>query len=325
MQQFFIVLDQLIGFAVMLAIGFICIKTRVYGEKALEGMCQLILKVGIPTLVFANAVSGTTRADLIDSFAVIIMTVVMYALLITLFWLLAKVMRLPGERGRIFQGGFVFGNAGFIGLPLVLALFPGKGALYFALMSVVDQCLLWTYGVWITRPKANRVSRADERPAASWGRRLLSFVSPALVAVFAALALIIAGVPVPEQVLSPLHTVGAVSTPLSMIYIGGLFALRDWTGILRRYELYVGIAVKMLLFPILFYNLFTVVPPMLGLGVIAPDMVHTMTLISGLPTMTALVMFAERERNMPEYAIGLVLITTLASLFTLTAVSYVVF
>ncbi|PJM74980.1 AEC family transporter [Bifidobacterium simiarum] len=325
MQQFFIVLDQLIGFAVMLVIGFICIKAHVYGQKALDGMCQLILKVGIPTLVFANAVSGTTRDDLVASFAVIVMTVVMYALLIGLFRLLAVVLRLPGERGRIFQGGFIFGNAGFIGLPLALALFPGRGALYFALMSVVDQCLLWTYGVWITKPLANRSSRADERPATSWGQRLLSFVSPALVAVFLALAIIIAGIPVPQQVLSPLHTVGAVSTPLSMIYIGGLFALRDWTPILRKYELYVGIAVKMLAFPIMFYYLFTLVPPMLGLGRIAPDMVHMMTLMSGLPTMSALVMFAERERNMPEYAIGLVLITTLASLFTLTAVSYVVF
>ena len=36
-------------------------------------------------------------------------------------------------------------------------------------------------------------------------------------------------------------------------------------------------------------------------------------------------MFAERERNMPEYAVGLVLVTTVASLLTLTGVSYVVF
>lgn len=51
-----------------------------------------------------------------------------------------------------------------------------------------------------------------------------------------------------------------------MIYLGGLFVLRDWAGVLKRYELYVGIVVKMVLFPIAFHALLVAVPPMLGLG-----------------------------------------------------------
>ena len=29
-----------------------------------------------------------------------------------------------------------------------MALWPQNGAIYVALMSIVDQTLLWTYGVW---------------------------------------------------------------------------------------------------------------------------------------------------------------------------------
>ena len=325
MQQFGIVLEQMIGMAVMMIVGYICVRTKVLGEAALNGVCAFILKAGIPLLVFSNAVSGTTRADLIGSDAIIAMTLVMYALLISLFTLLSYVLRVKRERGRMFRGCFAFGNAGFIGLPLILALFPGKGALYFALMSIVDQFLLWTYGVWTCKKVDDRQSIADERPAHGWLDRLSPLVSPALIAVVLAVVLILAGVTIPDVVLTPLKTLGSTASPLSMVYLGGLFAIRDWTGILRKYELYVGITVKMLAFPVGFYALLTFVPPLLGLGTANPDMVHMMTLVSGLPTMSSMVMFAEREHNQPEYAIGMVLVTTVASLFTLTAVSFLVF
>ena len=38
MEQFTVVLDQLIGFAIMLVIGYICVRCRIYGEKALDGI-----------------------------------------------------------------------------------------------------------------------------------------------------------------------------------------------------------------------------------------------------------------------------------------------
>lgn len=321
MEQFTVVLDQLIGFAIMLVIGYICVRCKVYGEKALEGICQLILKVGIPLMVFSNATAGATRDDLFESGIILVFQAVMYVLLISSTWLIAKVMRLPVDRGHIFQAAFIFGNVGFIGLPLLIALFPERGALFYSLMALLDQFLMWTYGVWLTRSEQTR----RERPAASLAQQLRGLLSPGLVSVIVSLLVILIGIPIPEDINTPLHTVGSISTPLSLMYIGGLFALRDWKTTLKQPEVYVGIVVKMLIIPIVLFALLTFVPPMLGLGAMNADMVHAVTVVCAMPTMTALVMFAERERNMPEYAVGLVLVTTVASLLTLTGVSYVVF
>ena len=321
MEQFTVVLDQLIGFAIMLVIGYICVRCRVYGEKALEGICQLILKVGIPLMVFSNATAGATRSDLFESGIILVFQAVMYVLLISSTWLIAKVMRLPVDRGHMFQAAFIFGNVGFIGLPLLIALFPERGALFYSLMALLDQFLMWTYGVWLTRSEQTR----RERPAASLAQQLRGLLSPGLVSVIVSLLVLQIGIPIPEDINTPLHTVGSISTPLSLMYIGGLFALRDWKTTLKQPEVYVGIVVKMLIIPIVLFALLTFVPPMLGLGAMNADMVHAVTVVCAMPTMTALVMFAERERNMPEYAVGLVLVTTVASLLTLTGVSYVVF
>ena len=40
-----------------------------------------------------------------------------------------------------------------------------------------------------------------------------------------ALILILLGVKVPDIILKPLHTIGNMATPMSLIYLGGLFAL----------------------------------------------------------------------------------------------------
>lgn len=169
MEQFTVVLDQLIGFAIMLVIGYICIRCKVYGQKALDGICQLILKVGIPLMVFSNATAGATRADLFDSGIILVFQAVMYVLLVSSTWLIAKVMRLQVDRGHMFQAAFIFGNVGFIGLPLLIALFPERGALFYSLMALLDQLLMWTYGVWLTRSSGPAASGPPRRWSSSCG------------------------------------------------------------------------------------------------------------------------------------------------------------
>jgi len=152
MGQFGVMIGQLVGFLIMLMVGYGCVRLRFYGQTALDGMCSLLLNVLIPVLVFSNAVDGADRAQLASNWGVMLLTAVMYALLILVFWLVAELLRLKGSRSHVFQASLIFGNAGFIGIPLIMALWPQNGAIYVALMSIIDQTLLWTYGVWLCEP-----------------------------------------------------------------------------------------------------------------------------------------------------------------------------
>lgn len=55
-----------------------------------------------PVLVFSNAVDGADRAQLAANWGVMLLTAVMYALLILVFWLVAKLLRLKGSRSHVF-------------------------------------------------------------------------------------------------------------------------------------------------------------------------------------------------------------------------------
>lgn len=234
MGQFAIMVGQLVGFFIMLMVGYGCVRLRFYGQTALDGMCSLLLNVLIPLLVFSNAMAGADRAQVEANWGAMLLTAVMYALLILVFRLVAWALRLKGSRSHVFQAALIFGNAGFIGIPIIMALWPHEGAIYVALMSIVDQTLLWTYGVWLCEPvpEPGTVASPD---AAGWPtlglrvRNLLGrFVNPAFIGVMLALVLIMLGVRIPSIVLTPLRTIGGMATPMSLIYLGGLFALTKW-------------------------------------------------------------------------------------------------
>lgn len=176
MQQFSVVLNQLIGMGVMLSVGAVCVRTKLLNEESLQGICRLILNVGIPMLVFSNAISGTTRADLFASAAIIGITILLYALLIASMWLLAKLLRLPGERGRMFQGAFVFGNAGFIRLAAGSGIVPETWRIVFR-ADVADRSALFSGPTAYGSPSRVRIGRAFCRTSIRrhhWGRSSLA-------------------------------------------------------------------------------------------------------------------------------------------------------
>ena len=133
-----------------------------------------------------------------------------------------------------------------------------------------------------------------------------------------AIVLILAGIGLPNVLETSLLTVGRAATPLSLLYLGGLIYYTDWSVGAKTKDLYAGIATKMLLFPVAF---FLVARSLCG----DLEMVQAATLIAALPTMAAVAMFAQSNRNHGDYALSMVLLTTVACLGTMTIVSYLMF
>lgn len=181
------------------------------------------------------------------------------------------------------------------------------GGIYVTLMSMIDQFFLWTYGVYLTTPQ-------EKELALSWK----NFINPALVAVVAAIICLAVGITLPTPVEDAFLTIGHGATPLALLYLGGLLYFSHWQVAAKSVKLYIGMAVKLLVFPVAFYY----VASLLCANHAA---VQAMALIAALPTMTVIAMFAEKHQNESDFTLGTVLIMTVISLFTLTIVSYLIF
>ena len=139
MGEFSVILQQLLSFLIMLVIGYAASRTSIMSRNFLDGLSGLILKVLLPVNIFANALNGTSRAELLSCWPILLLSAGMYAGLISVFAVVSRLIVSEREKRRIFQAAMVFGNAGFLGIPLLLALYPARGAIFIALMSIIDQ------------------------------------------------------------------------------------------------------------------------------------------------------------------------------------------
>mgnify|MGYP000190558150 CR=1 FL=1 len=165
MDYFSIVLGQIIGFVIYILIGIIGVRMGVLTPRSLGVLSQFITKISLPLLLFTNTLNGATREQFIGDLPVVAATALMYILLYPLCRLLARIFGLTGNENHVYRACSMFGNIGFMGIPIVAAVFPEHGMLYIALFTVVDQLLLWTVGVNLTAPTDKENCYVHRQPA----------------------------------------------------------------------------------------------------------------------------------------------------------------
>ncbi len=309
MDQFFTVLTQIGIFLILIALGVAAVKTKILDEHSLGSVSKVIMRMALPAYIFINTAEGATRAGLAASLMVIPLAIALYLLLFLLSLALGRVFRLSGNRNRVFRAIGIFGNVGFMGIPLVVELYPDTALLYISLFTILDQLLFWTYGVSLTRPAGKRREGRRFSPAG-----LKNLLSPALIAIAAATVLVLLEVRLPYVLSATLNRLGSASMPLSLLYIGGMLSMTDVRPVLKCWELYGEILLKMVALPLAFYAV------QRGIGV-AADMAGTLSFLAGLPAINLVAMLAKQNGSEGDYAVCAVMMTTLACLVTLPLVS----
>lgn len=307
MDQFFIVLNQIGIFLILIIFGVLAVKFGILDEHSLGSVSKLVMRMALPAYIFINTAEGATRQGLAESLLVIPLAALLYLMLFLLARLLEKVFHLSGNRSRVFRAVVMFGNVGFMGIPLVVELYPDTALLYISLFTILDQGLFWTYGVSLTKP----VSDQKEKVSA---KNLKNLLSPALVAIVAATVLVLLNLHLPKLLVTTLTKLGTASMPLSLLYIGGMLSMTDVRKVLRCGELYAEIGLKMLVLPLVYFLVMKLLQ-------VPTDMAGTMTFLTGLPAINMVAMLAKNNGSDGDYAVCAVMMTTLACLVTLPLVS----
>ena len=199
----------------------------------------------------------------------------------------------------------MFGNTGFMGIPLITSLYPKQGGLYIAMFTVIDQLVIWTLGMYLTSPE-----NSDQQEK-SVAKNLKLMINPSTVAILIGVVVVLTGLKLPSFIDAALTAAGSAASPLAMIYLGGAFCFLRIRDYLKKPEIYGMIVVKMLLIPLGIYALLRLIP---GLD---NSIAVTISLQCGLPCMASLAMMAESQGSDSKYIAGMTFVTTMASIVTL--------
>ncbi len=303
--QLDIVINQIIIFAILMAIGFIAVKAKALTKDSLNALSKLIVMIILPALIFSIiAGTGITIADFLANGAYAIGVALCYTLLIVSGIVMSRLLKLEGKTANIYMSLATFGNMGFMGIPLLLGIFKDPVVqVCIAVYTVIDMALLWTYGVYLCSRHQD-----NSNPLSA----IKNIINPTTVALAVGFVVMAVRFPVPDLLMGTISGVGNTSKYLTLIYIGGVLAYVSLAKISTKSNILILTVVKMLALPIIVFFL---------LGFFLPSEPRTiLTLIVGLPGMTTIAMIASNYQSDVEYATEIIFVTTLASLVTIPLV-----
>lgn len=212
MSTFWILLEQMELFVIYILAGVILVKSRLFNRETLQPISKFVLRMGLPLLIFTNIINGVERNVLLSSGSVLMLAFLFYVAMFFISMGIARIFHVKGKTAQIYQTMSMFGNIGFMGIPIITSIYPENGILYVSVFSIVDQLFLWTLGVKLTAPEGE--GKFD----------LKKLVNPASIGIIVALFMILTGLKLPTLLNTGLQKIGSTATPLAMIYLGGIFA-----------------------------------------------------------------------------------------------------
>ena len=271
MTQIFIQLGVL--FFIM-ATGYVLKATKRVDNSFEKFLSKVVLEVTLPCMILASVLSAETipaPRDILLTFGYAVLT---YALLIVLAELSTRLLFLPKVRRGVYRFMGVFGNVGFIGFPVISAIFGDGALIYAAMFNIPFNLLVFTLGAfWLSNDVVEGEDSAIRRPKPKFSPRI--FLTPAVLSCVIVIVLVFLGVhqvPVLSQACS---TIGGMTTPAALLIIGSNLAnlpLKELAGSVR---IWVSAFFRLIVSPLLvwgIFHFFVTDPVLLGVLVVISSM-----------------------------------------------------
>lgn len=284
---------------VLIVIGYVCGKTEVVTAEGKKILSNFLIKAIVPAMI-VNAYlnmefNPQILTNLLQAFGLSFASI-FFAMLIS-FLLLWK-MKTPNK--KVLWFAFSYSNAAYMGFPLVKGLFGDEGMLYAGVFATVFNIIIWSIGYAVMSGETN-------------GKKLAMAVvkSPVTCSVVVGLLMYLCRIPVPEIIKSPIRMMGEATTPVSMIIIGVMIAESRIKSILGNKEIWLTVAVRLVLIPALTFGLYY----LFGIG----GLVGSVIMIQAAsPTAATTSVLATQFNHDESIGAGTVVITTICSIVTLT-------
>lgn len=258
MTEFLIMFKNVLIFIALAIPGYWLTKKKALDGSSCQPLSQLLIYVAMPFLVFSSTLDiSLTKQTVVEFLWVALITTAGQLGGCWISGFLSKSEKEPAQKG-LMQFAMVFGNNGFLGLPLVVALFGSQMPLLvadFVIVGIITNLFILLMGGHLMAREQSAIS-------------LKTFLTnPVLIAFVCGVALNLCKVAsfLPEVGTFATHLKNLV-TPLSMIIIGIKFGEMRIGDLLQSKKLYYVALIRLILFPVMMTAILLVVRMFIPVG-----------------------------------------------------------
>ncbi len=194
---------------ILLAMGYLCARLKLVGPEFNKGLSKLVINVFLVGLILSSVINKELDMSGREAAFGFAMMVVMMGICVCMGMLAPKILGIKdGDKG-MYRILVAFMNNGFMGFPLVAAIY-GDGAVFFASLSNIPfNLMLYSIGIM-------QLQSSEEKSKF----KLKNVITAPLVATLIAAAIFAFKIPIPAIIDDTADTIAAATVPLSMMCIG---------------------------------------------------------------------------------------------------------
>lgn len=316
-----VVLQQMVIIFILIGIGMILFRRGLLSEEGSKQLSGLIINVTNPALLICSALEDGPKASLQELGIALAVYAAVFAILIAVGFLIPCLLRVPKDLHYAYQMLTIFGNVGFIGIPLASAVLGSQSLIYVSIFNLLFNLLIYTLGISLLQKAAR--GQAEGNAAGSAGQsksesplppagRLQKLVNAGTISAALTVIFYLGDFPVPVILSSALSYTGRATTLLSMLVLGVSVAQIAPKEIFSHPKLYLFTLIRQILVPIGCLL-------MMRRLIDNPLILNTMLLMAAVPAANMPLMLAKQlDMETDSISQGIIL-TTVLSLVTVPA------
>ena len=232
-----IVMQQMIIIIFLILTGYVLSKKGLVTSAASPALSAMVVNVCNP----ASLISGSLNRDpSISNMMVLyacLAVFVMYACLLTVSFFLPRFFAKKQPERSYYQLMCLFGNTGFIGIPLVTALLGSQALIYVAVVNAFYNLLYYSFGLYLVSGGEGKFNP----------RKLINMGN---ISIILTVLIFCLNLKLPAVFANTVTAMANGTTLLAMIVIGISIANQDLKDIFIHPKMYLFTALRFLLFPI---------------------------------------------------------------------------
>lgn len=155
-----VMLQQMIVMFLMMAVGYLCYRKQILTEEVSRKVSAIVVNVANPCMILSSALTDQQMQgkELVQTLAIVVM---MYVFLLVMAQLLPRILCIQKESRGAYAAMTVFANIGFMGFPVLAAMYGNGALLYGAVFQIPFNILIYTYGVTVLTRKPGACAKTE--------------------------------------------------------------------------------------------------------------------------------------------------------------------
>lgn len=274
-QEFLNIAAQMAVLFLISGVGYGAKKLKVISRLFDKQLSNLIVQISLPAMILGAVLNADELPPFSDIVAMLVYSCIYYALTIILACAITALLRIPLGRRGVYRFMLTFSNVGFIGFPVLSAIFGNGVLIYAAVFNLPFNLLVFTIGVLFLMQDAAADTSPDKKLHITWK----TFLSPSIVACALTAICVFANIHSVPILGASLETLGSLTTPAAMIIIGSSLANMPVKSLAGTPRLWIASIAKLLVIPLVSWALLN--------QIITSDyMLAIIVVVSGMPVAT---------------------------------------